>query len=484
MRVCLVTLVLVHSFLTPCAWAEAGRAQADRLCKKAETAEREAKEAERKSLERQRFLKGKGGVASRNEALPAAETSAIRQTVKSRTAQARAVLSQLRQSAAAANTDRGTVPGFSHYFTQMENNIGRMLQAIDACLNNPASCSIPQLTCPPLPPLPAIKNTGSANLIRNVQQSYTQAANQARQACLELNGGIRGEVERLKQENLTAATKAGHPARGATERFGEADLQLRRAESLKREALQLRQEAARLAGAAGYCTSRTAHTPINPQQSRAIVEAFKSATTRDRKAAQEIPASGKVIDLKAGWNRKWNNGGPLEDPGPPPLPFIAGGGDGGQEPVTQDSLPDEFLITWRDRAKNGYEKAASWYREADGQVQLTEFLTLPSPGEFLKEKAKEKVADLLVAASGPFGKSVKAGITILEAVKGTTEEIGEILEDAPRVIGSGSAADAQELADRAGRVPVKFLNSLFDKPEGAIDLPEYRYQYKKGWDEP
>ncbi|MDO8944790.1 MAG: hypothetical protein Q7U75_16535, partial [Desulfobacterales bacterium] len=137
----------------------------------------------------------------------------------------------------------------------------------------------------------------------------------------------------------------------------------------------------------------------------------------------------------------------------------------------------------QDQAKAGYEKAADWYREADGQVQLTEFLQPPSPREFLEDKGKEAAKEVLVAISGPFGKSVEAGIKILDAVKGTTEEIGEILADAPRVIGSGSAADAQELADRANRVPLKFLNSLFNDITGEIDLPEYRYQYKKGWDD-
>jgi hypothetical protein len=480
MRACLVIIVIVHSLLTPFAWAEAGRDRADRLCTKAETAEREAREAERKSLERQRFLKGKGGVAHRNEAMPTAETSALRQSVKSRTAQARAILSQLRQSAAAASTDRVTVPGFSQYFTQMESSIGRMLQAIDSCLNNPVSCNIPQISCPPLPPIPAVKNSGSANLIRNVQQSYSQAANQARQACLDFNGELRGEVERLNRESRSASTKAALPASERAERFGEADLQLRRAESLKREALQARQEADRVSGVGGYCSVRS-RTRMDSAKSRAVVAAFRSVGQRERRADPGIPLDGKVVDLKAGWERKWTNGGPLDDPGPTPLPVVRGGGDASNTPMSQDDLPDEFRVTWRDQAKNGYEQAASWYREADGQVELTEFLTPPSPREFLREQAKEGAKKVLVEIAGPFGKSVEAGLTILEAVKGTTEEIGEILEDAPRVIGSGSAADAQELADRAFRVPVLFLNSLFNEVTSEINLPEYSYQYKKEW---
>lgn len=475
-------LLLVLALPVPPVRADADRARADRFCEKAETAERDAGVAERESEKRRRFLKGKDGIVPGTRLAPAGDTAAVRQSVQAQTAQARTILAQLRQGAESATRDRGIVPGLAQYFNQVESSLGRMLQAVDACLDNPGGCNVPATACPSPPAMPSFSHSGSAEFIRQVQQTYAQAASQARQACLTLNGEVRGEVERLKRQGRASVANSGLPASDASEHFGEADLQLRRAESLKREALQFRQEADRASGINGYCGTR-ARTRKSPEKSRDVVEALRSAGRRDRKMDRGISLDGKVVDLKAAWERKWNNGGPLDDPGPPPLPVVRGGGGAGDIPFSRDDLPDEFRVTWRDRAKDGYEKAASWYREADEQVQLTEVLTPPSPREYLKEQAKEGAKKLLVEIAGPFGKSVEAGMTILEAVKGTTEEIGEILEDAPRVIGSGSAADARELGDRAFRVPAKCLNSLFNEVTGKVDLPEYRYQYKKGWDD-
>lgn len=469
MRRWLVILMIVHALPAPVVWADAGNARPDRLCENAASADREAKEAERKSEERQRFLKGRDNIADKTRLTPASDTSALRQSVKAQTAQARTILSQLRQGAAAANTDRGFVPGFSQYFTQMESNISRMLLAIDACLDNPGICSLPQISCPSIPAMPSFSNSGSADLICRTQQSYSLAANQARQTCLELNGELRAEVERLKRDSRSAAMNAASSASGGAERFGEADLQLRRAEALRRQALQYRQEADRLSGVSNYCGAHS-RSPKSPEKNRAVVAALKAAGEPKRQTAQGIPLEGKVVDLKAGWEQPWEKGPRLAAP-VMPLPKVTVGENG------------EGASWLQDKATAGYEKAAAWYREADGQVQLTEFLQPPSPREFLEDKGQEAAKEVLVAISGPFGKSVEAGIKILDAVKGTTEEIGEILEDAPRVIGSGSAADAQELADRAYRVPIKFLNSLFNDITGEIDLPEYRYQYKKGWDD-
>lgn len=155
---CIVLLLLVLAPPGPRAWADAGTGRADALCAKAVTAERDAKEAERKSEERQRFLKGKGGIASRNDTLPTGgDTAAIRQSVKARLSEVRALLPQLRQGAAAAAQDRGAVPGLSQFFAQMESNLSRMLQAADACLGAPQFCSVPSISCPPLPAMPVFQ---------------------------------------------------------------------------------------------------------------------------------------------------------------------------------------------------------------------------------------------------------------------------------------------------------------------------------------
>ncbi|MDD5763092.1 MAG: hypothetical protein PHP88_11380, partial [bacterium] len=120
---CIVLLLLLVLALPgPRAWADAGSGRADALCAKAETAERDARQAERKSEERQRFLKGKGGTAPRSDALPTGgDTAAIQQSVKARLSEVRALLPQLRQGAAAAAQDRGAVPGLSQFFAQMES---------------------------------------------------------------------------------------------------------------------------------------------------------------------------------------------------------------------------------------------------------------------------------------------------------------------------------------------------------------------------
>jgi hypothetical protein len=329
--------------------ADAASGQADRLCEKAGAAERDAREAERKSEARRRFLQGKGGVESGTRPAPAGDTAAVRQSVQARTAQARTILSQLRQGAESANRDRGIVPGLAQYFTQMESSLGRMLQAVDACLANPDGCSIPQTVCPSPPAMPSFSHSGSADFIRNVQQSYAQAANQARQACVTLNGEVRGEVERLKRGGSASSTNRGLPATDGAERFGEADLQLKRAESLRREALQYRREADRLSGVSGYCNVRPG-SRTSPEKRRALLEALRSAGKRDRKADPGIPPSGKEVDLKAAWERPWDKGTRLDAPGVP-LPKVS----------ALETLEGEAAAAgepegggwWRDKAKAG-----------------------------------------------------------------------------------------------------------------------------------
>jgi hypothetical protein len=316
-------LLLVLALPGPYAWADAGSERADGLCGKAETAERDAKEAERKSEERRRFLKGKGGTAPRNDTLPTGgDSAAIRQSVKARLSEVRALLPQLRQGAAAAAQDRGVVPGLSQYFAQMESNLSRMLQAADACLDAPQNCSVPSVSCPPIPAMPAFNNVGSANFVRQVQQSYAQSANQLRQACQNLNAGIVGDVERLKRESRSSGTMGGLPGTVPAQPFGDTDLYFRRAENLRREASLSRQEADRASGVRGYCGARS-HGRVDAKTSHAVVESFKAAERR-RKSEADFPLDAKVIDLKMEWEKKWDKEMALNAPNGP-LPKLTGG---------------------------------------------------------------------------------------------------------------------------------------------------------------
>ena len=316
-------LLVALSLPGPRVWADAGTGRADGLCAKAETAERDAREAERKSEERKRFLKGKGGIASRNDTLPTGgDSAAIRQSVKARLSEVRALLPQLRQGAAAAAKDRGVVPGLGQYFAQMESNLSRALQAADACLDAPQFCSVPSISCPPMPAMPAVNHSGSANFVRQVQQSYVQSANQFRQACQNLNAGILGDVERLKRETRSGGAMVGLPGIAPAQPFVDTDLYLRRAENLRREASQSRLEADRVSGVRGYCGARS-HGRVDAKTSHAIVESFKAAERR-RKSEADFPLDAKVIDLKTEWEKKWDKEMALNAPNGP-LPKVTGG---------------------------------------------------------------------------------------------------------------------------------------------------------------
>ncbi len=461
---CFVLLIAL-SLPGPPAWADAGSGRADGLCEKAETAERDAREAERKSEERQRFLKGKGDVAPRNDPFQSGDAAATRQAVKAKIAQARAILPQLRQGAAASLQDRGVVPGLNQYFVQMEGNLSRTLQAADACLDAPEYCSVPSISCPPPPGMPVIGNVSSANLIRQVQQSYAQAANMAHQACLNLNGELLGEVERLKKESRAAGTKGELPGSAQAQRFGETDLYLRRAESLKREASQYRQEADRVSGVRGYCGVRS-RSPIGAETAHAFVEAFKAAERR-RKPAADFPPDAKVIDLKAEWERKWDKGTTLKA-SDVPLPKLSVGDGGETAPGRAEDTTEEDSPSWWDKTKSAY-------RKADEQVELTEFIKSRP-----KELLVDVVTEIIENSFGSFGRSITTGYKILSAVKTTSDEVGGILLDAPGVIAHGSASDAKELGERTDRVPLGFLNNLFDDVTGRFPPPRYRYQYKEG----
>ncbi|MDA8122071.1 MAG: hypothetical protein M0Z38_05830 [Deltaproteobacteria bacterium] len=459
-------LLLVLALPGPRAWADAGSGRADGLCAKAETAEREAKDYERKSGERQRFLKGKGGIASRNDTLPTGgDSAALRQSVKARLSEVRALLPQLRQGAAAAAKDRGVVPGFSQFFAQMESNLGRMLQAADACLDAPQFCSVPSISCPPVPAMPSFNHTGSAAFIRQVQQSYAQSANQFRQTCQNLNAGILGDVERLKMGSQTAGQPGRLPGIATPQPFGDTDLYLRRAENLRREASQYRLEADRASGVRGYCGARS-HFRMDAKTSHAVVESFKAAERR-RKPEADFPLDAKVIDLKAEWEKKWSKGTTLKA-SDVPLPKLTVGDGGKTAPGRAEEPPGEDGPSWWDR-----QKAA--YRQADKEMELTEFITSRP-----KELLKDVVTELVESSLGAYGKTVTTGYKIMSAVKTTSDEVGEILTDAPRVLARGSMDEARELYVRTERVPLNFLNNIFDDVTGKFPPPRYRYQYKGG----
>lgn len=463
-----VAAVMALMLAAPCAWADAGNRRADGLCEQAERAERAARDAERKSVERERFLKGKGGIAPSGGAAPTVNRAAMTQEVRARIAEARAMLPQLRQGVAAANQDRGVVPGLSRYFSQMESNIGAALQSAEMCLNAPDSCSAPAIVCPYPPNIPVYgKNNASADFIRQVQASYRQSANAMYQACQNLSAATSRDVDRLRQESRAAAMQQGAQGSGGERRFGDTDLYLKRAESLKREAAQHRLEADSVSGIEGYCRAPQRARPGADDQGQAVVDALKAADARKRKAAPDPGPAGTVIDLKAGWGRPWDKGRGLSAE-VPPLPKAEGGAQG-------ETGLDKARDYLSEKGQWWWYKAKSWYRDADEQVELTEFIKSRP-----KELVKDVVTELVEKNCGSFGKSLTTGYKILGAVKSTSDEVGEILVDAPAVIAYGSEADARELSGRADRAPVKFLNDLFDDVTGKFPPPRYKYEYKAG----
>lgn len=449
------------AFLLPCtsAWADSAK-NPDGLCSRAESAEREAKEAERKSEERRRFLKGKAAIVSSNSPSISGETAAIRQSIKAKITQVRAILPQLRQGAASANRDKGIVPGLGQYFVLMENNLNSVLQAIDVCLDNPHYCSVPSISCPPLPNIPTFNHVGSADLIRNVQESYRQGAEMARQACRDLNAGVLGDVGRLKRESRTPDATAGSPVSAQTQSFGEADLYLKRAESLKREATQYRQEADRLSRTDGYCSGQR-RTRMDADATHTLVAALKADEKREQTADIGLPLNAKVIDLKAAWEKKWDKGKSLKTPAAP-LPKLPLGDAGETAPSWDAAASDDNGPSWWDKQKSEYQKA-------DEEMALTEFFK-SRPKQMAKFVTKEVVKLRL----GGLGESLVNAYTILDAVKTTSDEVGQILVDAPRVIVHGSVSDARELAGRAERVPLNLLNNLFDDVTDWLPAPKHR----------
>lgn len=465
-RWCWAILIAI-SFSGSLAWAETGKAEADRHCEQAERAERDARDVELKSEERLRFLKGGAGAPSKVASPPDAGTASLRQSSKARIAQAREILPKLRQAAEASSHDSSTVPGFSRYFSQMESNISRVLQAIDACLDAPGSCNIPSISCPPIPPIPTFRNVGDAQFVRNVQQSYAQAANQMRQACLNLNGEVQ-DIERIKRESQASASRGGLSDSDTSKPFGETDLLLRRAESLKQEALHHRQEADRISGVGGYCRTSN-HASIRADVVRSIIGGLKTRGKMELQLEAGLGEHAKVIDLKSAWERKWNQGKSL-NPSDVPLPILVTTDDGVATIDSSEKVPADDSPSWWERQKVEY-------RKSDEQLQLTEFL-LSRPKEMAVTVFKEGVKKIL----GGAGATMIEGYEIMSAVKETADEVGEILVAAPKAIASGNAALAQELILRTERVPLNLMNNLFEDPTGLIPPPRYKYEYKSASD--
>lgn len=457
---CFAVLVVL-SFPAACPQAEAAKAEADRLCEKAVIAEKDAGDFERKSEERRRFLEKAGGVAGYSStAAPApAGGTASAQSIRAQAAQARQMLPQIRQGIAAAEQDRGVVPGLSQYFSRMESAIGTALQAVDACLAAPERCNPPLISCPS-PPNIAVYNqrNASTDLIRKVQESYRQSAGMAQQACLNLQAAVSRDAERLKKEGRGGGAPEAAGSAGA-KRSGETDLYLARSGNLKREAAQYRLDADRASGVTSYCIVRP-HAAAGGQGAGTLVQAVKAAGTRAGKDDAGFPVDGKVADLKADWGAKWSKGAALGSP-VGPLPESVPGGDG--ETVT--GRVKEYLS---EKGPWWWYKMKSWYREADEQVELTEFIRSRP-----MELAKDAVNEYIEWRFGKYGKSMTTGLKIQGAVKSTSDEMGEILVAAPQVIAHGGASDARKLYERTDRVPLKLYNDLFDDVLGKIPPPRY-----------
>lgn len=446
-------LLVLLSFFAPCPRAEAGKAEADRLCERADRAERDARDFVRKSEERQRFLQGKGGGAAAQKGIPAATAQAIR----AQAAQARELLPQLRQGIAAAERDNAFAPGLAAYFRQMEGGISMALQAVDACLSAPDRCSVPAISCP-IPPTIAsyTQQNASTALIRKVQESYRQSSNMAYQSCLNLKTAVSKELQRAKDAGGAAQSVSGSAGEGQP---GDTDLYLVRAGNLKREASRLRLDADRASGASGYC-SAPSRSAAGSRPSGAAGKETASTGGRGGKDGSGIPENGKVADLKADWDAKWSGDKVLRASVVPP--------PGPSEAAPRETVTGRIAGYLGEKGPWWWYKAKSLYREADEKVELTEFIK-SRPVELVKDIATEFVEWRF----GAVGKSATTGYKILGAVKSTADEVGGIITEAPGVIAYGSTAEARKLYERSDRVPLKLYNDLFDDVTGKFPPPRY-----------
>jgi len=463
---------LVHP-AGPRAAAQADRGRADLLCDRAERAERDAREAERRSQERRRFLQGQGGAALQGSTA-AAGTAA--QAIRAGAAQARATLPLIRQAAAAVRQDRVIAPGLAPYFTEMEGVLAAGLEAAEGCLAAPERCAPPALFCPAPPPVPVFdRKVASADTIRQIQADYRRAADMAYRACLDLKNGLGQELERLRagRGGTGMGGWAGSGAAGG--RAGEVDLYLRRAESLRREASRLRLEADAASGVRGYCQGRRAAVP--PRDAAGdLAAALRGAKKDTREAGLSLGA--KVVDLKAAWQRSWSKGPSLVAADVPlPRAEVRGGPDslfGRVDQFLEASLPGygkarDYVA---EKAPWWWYRARSAWRDANEQVELGEFIA-SRPAAL----AEDVVTSLVEDSFGRFGKSLTTAYKITKAVRNTSKEVGAILEDAPLVLAHGGVEDARELYRRTGDVPLKFAGDLFDDVTGKIPAPRERYDY-------
>lgn len=446
--------------------------EADVLCEKAERAEQDAQETERRAAERERFLRNRNIFGAPPAPSTAPSAGAAAQDLRAQVTQARAMLPVIRQAAAAAYQNRGLVPGLGEYMNQMEGNLASAISALEVCLNNPDGCAPPSFYCPAPPSIAVFnKNVVSADMIRRIQDDFRRAGNMAYQACVSLKAEAGRQTERVRQERQAASMRQNVGASGGSGPVGDTELYYRRAASLRRQAKEARLSADRLSGVAGYCAAR-GRPEAGAEKTREALEALKAAAGR-KGAGPALPPDAKVIDLKAVWASKGNKG-PVLKASDVPLPKAeAGGGTffGKVDDYLYEHLPGygkakDYLV---ENVPWWWYKAKSLYREADEQVELTEFIK-SRPKELVKDIATEFVE----SSFGRFGKSLTTAYKITSAVKSTSDEVGEILKEAPGVLARGSASDARYLSGKAGLVPVKFGNDLFDDVSGKFPPPRYR----------
>lgn len=451
---------LVAALLAPCPAAAADGA-ADASCREAAGAERLARELEANRARRARFLSGAGEAPRTGGAGAAATTRAAAGEAAGAT---RALVPQLRQAAAAARHDRGIVPGLGDWFERLAGDLERAVHALEGCAGAPGRCTLPALPCPAPPPPPAAR--GRDAFSRQVQQAYAGNAARMRQACLDLGGSLRRWREQAA--GAERASIAGAPAFPA----GAVDLYTPRIVALRRHASRHRQEADRLAGVVAYC---------------ALGERAGPAARAPRPAAPAgpEPAAPRVVDLSATWSVGWTSGRPL-GAAVPPLPVVGAEGEDGaarrkalaadqdgadgppwareaREPRAEDGPGEERgrVAGW---VSDRWQSVRDAYREADRRVELTEFL-LERP-KALVEEVVTGVVELL-----PYGKTVTVGYKLLGATRDTAEEVLQIVGEAPAVLAYGSAEAHRALGRRAAKVPVNYLNAVFDDVTGKLPRP-------------
>ena len=318
---------------------------------------------------RARFLAGEGAAPPPDGG---GEAAALRASMKEAATATRAAVPQLREAAAAARHDRGTVPGLGDWFERLAADLERSALALENCAGAPGRCSLLPLPCPAPPPLPAAKARDTFS--RQVQQAYAANAARMRQACLDLGESLRRGHAQAERAAATAAPP--FPA-------GAVDLYTPRIQALRRDAARHRQEADRLAGVLAYCALGARGRPGG----------------RGPRAAVPLdpdPAAPRVVDLSATWSRGWTAGGPL-GAAVPPLPVVAAedaeagaarrkaladdaaGADGppwarqAREPRAEEAAGDERgrVAGW---LADRWASVRDAYREADRQMELTEFL--------------------------------------------------------------------------------------------------------------